>query len=472
MVNKVFKKRYAIQKQLGKNAGRRTLLAQNLQNQELVVVKILTFDPDCQWDDIKLFEREAETLQSLSHPAIPRYLEHFEFQTRTTKGFALVQSYIEAKSLEDWVNLGRTFNEIELKQVAEALLDILIYLHSQSPPVIHRDIKPSNILLTNRSGNSIGQVYLVDFGSVQTLVRREGSTMTVVGTYGYMPPEQFGGRAVPASDLYSLGATLIYLTTGKHPADLPQEDLRIQFKPKHYLSPGFISWLNWLIEPSLNNRLISAKKAAKALKKINHNHEYLLPKRAKPTQSKIKLNKTKNSLEIMIPSKFWTGNIILGSICMIFRLFFVTLPSCYLLFFIYNLLIISGLINFDLTSLIFYSVILCINCIALLFLIQSTVLKIDRQRISLTRRLLGVIPYQVQSPSSQQHICQLGLLHNQNYTTNHRHIESIQIWAGTQEYRLPTTHLTELEINWLASELSNYLNLPIAYTIQVINHEK
>ena len=69
MVDQIFKERYAIQKQLGKNAGRRTVLAQDLQTQQLVVVKILTFDPDCQWDDIKLFEREAETLQSLSHPA-------------------------------------------------------------------------------------------------------------------------------------------------------------------------------------------------------------------------------------------------------------------------------------------------------------------------------------------------------------------------------------------------------------------
>jgi len=51
-----------------------------------------------------------------------------------------------------------------------------------------------------------------------------------VGTYGYMPQEQFGGRTVPASDLYSLGCTIIYLVTGTHPADLPQKDFRIQFQ--------------------------------------------------------------------------------------------------------------------------------------------------------------------------------------------------------------------------------------------------
>jgi len=170
----------------------------------------------------------------------------------------LVQSYIEAKSLAEWVKSGRTFNQIEIKHIAKELLEILMYLHTQNPPVIHRDIKPSNILLANRSGNSVGQVYLVDFGSVQTLAATEGSTITVVGTYGYMPPEQFGGRAVPASDLYSLGATLIYLVTGTHPADLPQEDLQIKFEPKIPLDLAFIDWLKWMTEPDLNRRLTSA----------------------------------------------------------------------------------------------------------------------------------------------------------------------------------------------------------------------
>ena len=96
MVERVLKKRYAIQQSLGKNGGRQTLLARDLQTQELVVIKILTFSADFQWDDLKLFEREATTLQSLSHPAIARYLDYFEFQTPKTEGIALVQSYIEA----------------------------------------------------------------------------------------------------------------------------------------------------------------------------------------------------------------------------------------------------------------------------------------------------------------------------------------------------------------------------------------
>jgi serine/threonine protein kinase len=101
-------------------------------------------------------------------------------------------------------------------------------INQHPPTVIHRDIKPSNILLGDRSGNSLGQVYLVDFGSVQTVA--DGGTITVVGIYGYMPPEQFGGKTIPASDLYSLGATLIDLLTRTHPADLPSRNGCIRFE--------------------------------------------------------------------------------------------------------------------------------------------------------------------------------------------------------------------------------------------------
>src|SRR4028118_31706 len=259
-----FASRYEVQQQLGKNAGRRTLLARDLETQDLVVIKLLSFGNDFEWDDLKLFEREAETLKALNHPAIPRYLDFFELNSLNTKGFALVQTYIEATSLEEQLKAGRTFSEADIKPLAKALLEILIYLHSRQPPVIHRDIKPSNILLTNRSGNSVGQVYLVDFGSVQTLAAREGGTITVVGTYGYMPQEQFGGRTVPASDLYSLGATLIALVTGTHPADLPQKDFQIQFDEPN-LSSTFAYWLRWMAEPTLDRRLASADKALQSL---------------------------------------------------------------------------------------------------------------------------------------------------------------------------------------------------------------
>lgn len=67
-----------------------------------MVIKLVLFGPDFDWADLKLFEREAETLKSLEHLAIPKYLDSVEVDTPLGKGFALVQTYIEAQSLEAW----------------------------------------------------------------------------------------------------------------------------------------------------------------------------------------------------------------------------------------------------------------------------------------------------------------------------------------------------------------------------------
>ncbi|MBW4696033.1 MAG: serine/threonine protein kinase [Lyngbya sp. HA4199-MV5] len=305
LVNQILHDRYHIQWLLGRKPGRRTFMAIDIDDQLPIVIKFMLFSPDFTWDDLKLFEREAETLKALNHPAIPKYLDFFEVETALGKGFALVQSYIEARSLQEWVQAGCTFSEDELKAIATELLTILDYLHNRQPPVIHRDIKPSNVLLKNRSGNSPGQVYLVDFGSVQTVAH--GGTVTVVGTYGYMPPEQFGGRSLPASDLYGVGATLIYLATGQHPADLPQKDLHVEFKQLTTLSQSFTDWIEWLTDPSLAKRPTSTQDALQQLLKPRQQRKAQLATQSillgtRPLYSYISLKATQTTLELKVPS--------------------------------------------------------------------------------------------------------------------------------------------------------------------------
>ncbi|MGD1896539.1 MAG: serine/threonine protein kinase [Phormidesmis sp.] len=260
LIGQTIGNQYTIQSLLGKQKGRRTFLAQDTQHEQQVVIKLILFGPDFTWEDIKLFERETETLKSLNHSAIPRYLDSFEVETTQWKGFALVQSYIAAKSLQSLVASGQTFQEAQLRQLACQLLTILSYLHNRYPAVVHRDIKPSNILLSNLDDDQLFKVYLVDFGSVHTVSHT--GTMTVVGTYGYMPPEQFGGRAVPASDLYSLGATLIYLITGQHPADL---DNLHQALHSYRISPTFKHCIQQLTRTALAERTTSAEEALRQL---------------------------------------------------------------------------------------------------------------------------------------------------------------------------------------------------------------
>ena len=159
MIDKILRGRYKIQRQLRQHAGRQTLLARDLTTDELVIIKLLTFGSDFEWQDFKLFTREAQILQELSHPAIPRYLDYFELDL-PLRGFALVQTYIPAKSLEEYLQAGRTFSEEEVRQIAKALLEVLIYLHERLPPVIHRDLKASNVLLGDRLSDRVGRVYL------------------------------------------------------------------------------------------------------------------------------------------------------------------------------------------------------------------------------------------------------------------------------------------------------------------------
>jgi serine/threonine protein kinase len=96
LVNQVLLDRYQVQSLLGRQTGRRTFLARDLQTEQSVVLKLLLFGPDFTWDDLKLFEREAEVLQSLDLPTIPKYLDCFDVDTELGKGFVLVQTYIPA----------------------------------------------------------------------------------------------------------------------------------------------------------------------------------------------------------------------------------------------------------------------------------------------------------------------------------------------------------------------------------------
>ncbi|MBD1928047.1 protein kinase [Trichocoleus sp. FACHB-90] len=261
----VLQGRYQLQQQLGQNAGRQTWLATDLSaepNQE-VIVKLLAFNPQMQWEELKLFEREAQVLKNLNHPKIPKYRDYFSLDEETGGGlpwFGLVQDYIPGKSLRQMLDERKNLTESLVQRIATEVLKILIYLHELSPPVLHRDIKPSNLIFGENR-----QVHLVDFGAVTDRAKTEGVTFTVVGTSGYAPPEQLWGRAVPASDLYALGATLIHLLTGTPPAEFPQHQMRIQFADKVNLNPSFTNWIEKLIEPAPEKRFTTAREALEAM---------------------------------------------------------------------------------------------------------------------------------------------------------------------------------------------------------------
>ncbi|MBE9012102.1 protein kinase [Pseudanabaenaceae cyanobacterium LEGE 13415] len=253
----ILQQRYQILGCLGKGGTGITYRAKDQKTQKQVAIKTLILRQAESWKAIELFEREAEILQRLNHPNIPKYLNYFVIDRKHDRSFYLVQELANGQSLFDWVQKGGRCTEVEINAIALQVLNILDYLHQLNPPVFHRDLKPQNLIR-----RADGQIFLVDFGSVgstyhNTLMR--GST--VVGTYGYMAPEQFRGQVVAGTDLYGLGATLLFLLTRRSPTELPVHKLKIDFRSQLQLSNHFADWLEKLLEPATKDRFSSAQTA-------------------------------------------------------------------------------------------------------------------------------------------------------------------------------------------------------------------
>ncbi|MCL1473231.1 serine/threonine protein kinase [Argonema antarcticum] len=431
----ILQERYQLQEKLGRTAaGRQTWLAKDLQLNEEVIVKLLAFSPQMQWEELKLFEREAQVLQNLNHPRIPRYRDYFSLDRETGSGlpwFGLVQDYIPGASIQEFLEQGKHFTETQVKKIATQILNILIYLHELSPPVLHRDIKPSNLIWGEDE-----QVYLVDFGAVQDKGTFTGVSFTVVGTSGYAPLEQFWGRAVPTSDLYALGATLIHLLTGIAPADLPQKDSRIQFANQVSVSSNFVTWIEKLTEIAIEKRFPNAQQALKAL-------EYRLAqtppvaksrglrKILKPDYTRIKINKSAERLKIYIPQRGgW------------FSITIFMLIEAYLLYTTVVLIISST--SFVILSIIFTALI----AVFIIYSCEQTHIYFDRNRFKLNRQTLR-FTYGLQEGYVADILGVFLLNKSQSF--------DVSIRTSNRTYQL-CRGLSDVESAWLAQEIQDWLN--------------
>lgn len=297
---KTIKDRYSILNKLGQGGSGITYAAIDKETEQQVAIKALSLTGLDNWKKIELFEREAKILQQLDHPAIPKYRDYFQIETETEVDFYIVQELAPGQSLAHLVSQGWIPDEKIVKAIAEQILEILVYLQQLTPPVIHRDIKPQNIIYQPDTG----KLYLVDFGAVQDTYHHTVMGSTVVGTYGYMAPEQFRGGAVLSTDLYGLGCTLLFLLTSQSPADLPQKKLKIDFRKVVKVERNLVNWIDKLIEPNISQRFPKANDALLVLldKKplADYHHDIIV----KPRYSSIKVNRYDSELTIKIPSPF------------------------------------------------------------------------------------------------------------------------------------------------------------------------
>jgi len=173
-------------------------------------------DPALHEKAIGDFKRESLLLTSLEHPSIPTIYDYF--YDESLGRFYLVMRFISGGDLASRLR-NAPGAKIDEKTVADwgmQTADVLEYLHSRPKPIIYRDLKPANLMI---DGNT-SRIMVIDFG-IARWVKQEEKGVTAVGTMGYAPPELFGGRVEPRSDVYSLGATMFHLLTGSDPQDNP-----------------------------------------------------------------------------------------------------------------------------------------------------------------------------------------------------------------------------------------------------------
>jgi serine/threonine protein kinase len=238
--------RYVILRPLGEGSQGATLEAVDKLVGRLVAIKRFDVKTAKQWKDVELAEREARVLASLSHPSLPAYVEHFEENGR----LYLVMERIEGVSLTEFRKKGAVFKTEDVNRLLEGAAIVLAYLHGRTPPIIHRDLKPSNVIR-----RPDGTFAFVDFGAVRDRLRPAGGS-TVVGTFGYMAPEQFQGRALPATDVYAIGTTALWMLTGEQPEELPHKGLGIDVPAAlgRRASPELVTILSAMLEPDPEKR--------------------------------------------------------------------------------------------------------------------------------------------------------------------------------------------------------------------------
>lgn len=238
----ILQNRYAVERLLGGGGMGMVYLArdQRLANRPCAVKEMVDhfIDQQQRIEANEYFAREADTLAQLKHSAIPAITDRFDDDHNR---HYLVMEYVEGRNLEEELAArGGPLPEGLAIDIARQLCDVLGYLHGCTPPIVYRDMKPSNVMLTPK-----GRVVLIDFGIARLFKSARKGTM--IGTLGFAPPEQYQGAVDPRSDIYSLGATLHYVLTGRDPEKFPP----FSFPPVRDLRPELSTNLAGAIDAAL-----------------------------------------------------------------------------------------------------------------------------------------------------------------------------------------------------------------------------
>jgi serine/threonine protein kinase len=252
---------YRVERLLGEGGIASTWLASDTRDGSVRAIKELQLLASAAGKQVELFERECAILKEITHQQIPRFIETIIERRAETMSLFLIQEFIDGRSLQQMLDAGVSFSAADTVAVMRSALAPLGYLHDRHPPLYHRDIKPSNILV-RRDGTCV----LIDFGAVrEALADPKAGGSSVVGTFGYMAPEQFQARAFASTDLYALGAMSVHLVTGMEPARFEIRRLKPDFHGHLKTDPHLAAILDLLLEPAAEDRYRDVPALRKAL---------------------------------------------------------------------------------------------------------------------------------------------------------------------------------------------------------------
>lgn len=251
---KILGERYRIERKLGEGGMSCVYLAEDLKlpGKKWAIKESVTHP-----GMVEAVRAEAELLTTLSHARLPRIVDFFQ---PDEAGYTyMVMDYIHGMTLDKYFRGYKGYLTPNfIYQLAYQLLEVLGYLHSHQPPVVFRDLKPSNIMLTEEM-----EVRLIDFGIARSYKQERNEDTVKLGTVGFAAPEQYGGGQSDArSDLYGLGALLLYLTTG---GMYSEWFTGVEQHIRRDISKGFLPVMRKLLQHEADRRYQSAEEVTKAL---------------------------------------------------------------------------------------------------------------------------------------------------------------------------------------------------------------
>jgi hypothetical protein len=238
--------RFRLERELGRHGSVVTWLATDLQHNRPCTAKEFLLGRAGPAESLAQFRARSAIISHLDHPGIPAWIAFTCQEEGIDVRCLLVQEFVEGETLAAAVAGGRRFTEERAASLLWQAASVLRYLHRYSPPLVHGNIKPSNIIL-----GKDGVLRLTDF-SFPNLPRAD-EVLPAPGTEeltsGYTPPEALEGAATPASDVFSLGMSLIYALSGEQPSFVGRAGGRAALPETARVSDWLVRFLERMTDP-------------------------------------------------------------------------------------------------------------------------------------------------------------------------------------------------------------------------------